>query len=173
MTDEIEIEPYNPNWPNLFQEEKSLLSEILKSDNLLEIRHFGSTSVPGISAKPIIDIMVIVKSLEVAKAEYLPLMESINYIYWPEDHLADSRMWFVKGMPPYGKKRTHHVHIVQEDNPDYIKRLKFCEYLRNNKAIADEYAELKIKLASKHTNDREAYTDAKADFIIRINNSIT
>jgi GrpB-like predicted nucleotidyltransferase (UPF0157 family) len=163
MPDEINIVPYDPNWPIIFYQEKALLENAL-DDNIIEIIHFGSTAVTGLSAKPIIDIMIIVKSFIHAK-DYIPILQALNYVYWDQDPKGSKRMFFVKGMPPYGKQRTHHIHIIQSDNEEFLSHLNFCQYLNDHPNIAKQYENLKKDLSLRYINDREAYTQAKTDFI--------
>ncbi len=97
--DEIVILEYDLNWPKMFELEAEKLKKLLDRDLLIEIEHFGSTAVPDLSAKPIIDILVGVKSVEKAKS-IIPVLESIDYVYWQENPNPE-RMFFVKGMPPF------------------------------------------------------------------------
>jgi len=172
MPDEISIEPYNSRWPLLFEEEKLTLREIFRDGNVIAIEHFGSTSVPGLPAKPIIDILIVVRAFAQAKSTYVSLLKPLEYVYWDGDPEGDVHMFFVKGMPPFGKKRTHHIHLVQYDNKKFTDRLKFRDYLHSNPQDALAYAKLKKNLAVLHPEDREAYTDAKSGFIKTIMDKI-
>ena len=129
---------------------------------IVEIEHIGSTAVPGLAAKPVIDIMVGVHSLEQAKTA-IPVLESIGYVYWRDDP-RPGRMFFVKGMPPYGKERTHHVHIV-EVHGEFWKRKLFRDYLRSHPEEAKRYEVLKRDLATRFLQDRERYTEGKHNYI--------
>lgn len=169
--DTIELTDPNPDWPNQFRLEKDRLERILKTENIVAIEHFGSTAVPGMVAKPIIDILVEVPDLNAAKERFPSLLENLEYTYWADNPKTD-RMFFVKGMPPYGKQRTHHVH-VGETGAELSDGVKFRDFLRVNADRRQEYANLKKILASQHTNDRDAYTDAKSTFVASIMEQIT
>lgn len=109
--DEVNIVEYDSRWQTLFAQEAERILQALGNDLVAEVEHIGSTAVPGMAAKPIIDIMVGVRSLVDAKSA-VPILESLGYVYWRENPRL-GRMFFVKGMPPYGKQRTHHVHLVE------------------------------------------------------------
>jgi GrpB-like predicted nucleotidyltransferase (UPF0157 family) len=117
--------------------------------------------VPGLDAKPIIDILVGVKDLASSRACFDPLGE-LDYLYAP--YRSEEMHWFCK---PHPARRTHHLHLVPVGSPRYEKELEFRERLRADHTLADEYADLKRSLASQFRNDREGYTDAKAEFIRR------
>ncbi|MEH2240967.1 GrpB family protein [Nostoc sp.] len=160
--DEVNIVEYDPGWQTLFTEEAARIWQALGNDLVVQIEHIGSTAVPGMAAKPIIDIMVGVHSLVNAKSA-VPILESLGYVYWREDP-RPGRMFFVKGMPPYGKQRTHHVHIVEVES-EFWERKLFCDYLRRHPEEAKLYEALKRDLVVKFRSDREAYTNGKNDYI--------
>lgn len=165
MPDFIEIEDYDPRWSGLFEEEKRRIEQALNDGNVVAIEHYGSTAVPGLPAKPVIDILVTVRWFAEARSAYEVALKPMQYVYWNEDPKAGSRMFFVKGMPPHGEKRTHHIHIVQHDNMEFMDRLRFRNYLRGHALIAGNYGRLKRKLAEQYKEDREGYTAAKSGFI--------
>ncbi len=160
-TEDVHIEPYNPGWPKKFESEAKLLWEILNSDNIVNIEHFGSTAVPGLSAKPIIDILIGVKSLSEAK-KFIPILERLGYSYWGDDPRKDG-YYLVKGLPPNGP-RTFHIHIT-EIGSERWGRLLFRDYLIKHPEEVREYEKLKLNLAEKYKNDREAYTEAKGEYV--------
>lgn len=160
--DEVIIVEYDLGWQTLFAAEAGRIKEALDKNILVAIEHIGSTAVPGLAAKPIIDLMVGVRSLVDAQSAISPL-EALGYVYWQENPHPD-RMFFVKGMPPYGKQRTHHVHIV-EVNGEFWQRLLFRDYLRTHEDEAQRYEALKRELAARFHNDRERYTDGKSEYI--------
>ena len=164
--DDIEVVEYNRLWPALFQEERLQLSGQLADEELLAIEHFGSTAVPGLAAKPIIDVLIAVPSVPLAKVRFVPKLEALGYVFWPDNPKQD-RLFFVKGMPPFGARRTHHVHVAEQSSEMWA-RLKFRDYLINNPAERDAYGRLKRRLAKQYVEDREAYTEAKGEFISRI-----
>jgi GrpB-like predicted nucleotidyltransferase (UPF0157 family) len=162
--DDVELVAYDPDWPGLFALEAERLRAVLDPAQVLGIEHFGSTAVPGLIAKPIIDILIAVCSLARAKAEAVAPILSLGYVYW-EDNPGPDRMFFVKGMPPYGTRRTHHVHITEPAGEMWQRRLAFRDYLRAHPDEAQRYAALKRDLAQRYPTDREAYTDAKTDYV--------
>jgi GrpB-like predicted nucleotidyltransferase (UPF0157 family) len=161
MVDRIEIVDPDPSWPDQFEAEAGALRAVLPAVAGLQIEHIGSTAVPGLRAKPIIDIVVLHPVPELWRSLIEPI-NSLGYIYWAENPRKD-RMYFVKGMPPYGSRRTHHVHVRVPD--DARAELRFRDALRADAVLARRYAELKDALAVRYPNDRDAYTDAKTNFV--------
>lgn len=160
--DEIEIVEYNPDWANMFEQEAESIRTALGKDLTVEIQHIGSTAVPELAAKPVIDIMVGLRDLSDGENIIKPL-EDLGYVYWAENPNPE-KMFFVKGMPPYGEKRTHHVHVVEIDSEFWQRRL-FRDYLRIYPQEAQRYEKLKRDLAARFRDDREAYTKGKGDFV--------
>ena len=161
--DEVEIVNYDPRWPGLFDQEAKRLREALDPSLILGLEHFGSTAVPNLSAKPIIDILIAVRSLTQAQASFIEPLRNLDYVYWAENPKQD-RMFFVKGMPPFGSRRSHHVHVT-EPHGEMWTRLAFRDYLRAHPEEIETYERLKRRLAAEHQTDREAYTDAKSTYI--------
>jgi len=116
-----------------------------------------------LSSKPIIDIFITVSSIRDAENWVAPL-ESLGYLYWSENP-DKSHLRFFKGMPPYGEKRTHHVHIVEAGNDTVDHRILFRDILRSEANVRQDYETLKLKLSQEHALDRELYTDNKLSFI--------
>ncbi|MBW4543251.1 MAG: GrpB family protein [Symplocastrum torsivum CPER-KK1] len=162
LRDEVEIVESDPYWSILFEQESTRILNALGSDKVIAIEHFGSTAVPGLAAKPIIDLMVGVHSLEAAQS-LIPLLKALEYVYWRDDP-RPGRMFFVKGMPPYGLRRTHHVHVV-EAYGEFWERLLFHDYLRSHPEEAKRYEVLKRDLAVRFRTDREGYTKGKSAYI--------
>jgi GrpB-like predicted nucleotidyltransferase (UPF0157 family) len=162
--DEVLIAPYDPRWPDAFATEAARLRAALPADLVIGIEHFGSTAVPGMAAKPIIDILVAVTSLDRARAVAVPAISALGYLYW-EDNPKPDRMFFVKGLPPHGARRSHHVHLTEPDGEMWRRRLKLRDLLRADPAEAGRYEALKRDLAARYPTDREAYTDAKTDYL--------
>jgi GrpB-like predicted nucleotidyltransferase (UPF0157 family) len=160
--DEVIIVASNPHWQLLFDREVDRIRAIVDPDLITRIEHFGSTSVPGLAAKPIIDILVGVKSLVRAKQIAIAPLATLDYTYW-YDNPDPERMFFVKGLPP-NSPRTHHIHMV-EPNSRMWAQLAFCEYLRQHPDEAARYARLKYQLAQQFTHDREGYTKGKTAYI--------
>ena len=161
--DEVEIVDYDPRWPLLFNEEAKRLRAVLDPSLIVGLEHFGSTAISGLSAKPIIDILIAVRSLAAAQATFVEALRNLDYVYWADNPKKD-RMFFVKGMPPFGAKRSHHVHVTELDG-EMWRRLAFRDYLRADPEEAATYQRLKRRLAAEHRADREAYTDAKSAYV--------
>jgi GrpB-like predicted nucleotidyltransferase (UPF0157 family) len=164
----IVIADYDPRWPAIFEEERARILEAV-GEWLLDIQHVGSTSVPGLAAKPIVDIMPGLRSLDDAP-RVIAGMQSIGYQYIPvyEDDLPERR-YFVR--PPgrgYWHNRLFHVHAVETVSRFWRRHLAFRDYLRAHPEACDEYAALKRRLATEHGADREGYTEAKSEFITSI-----
>jgi len=164
--DNIYITPYNSNWPKLAAEEIALIKKNLPYAWIVDIQHIGSTAIPGLPAKPIIDIYIGVASIQEAQKAIKPI-EKLGYVFW-SDNPNKEKMFFVKGMPPFGKGRTHHIHIVEYNSTYWRARILFRNYLRTHPDKAEKYAQLKHELMEKYEFDREAYTDAKSSFISSI-----
>jgi GrpB-like predicted nucleotidyltransferase (UPF0157 family) len=160
MRDEpIHLVPYDAAWPRLFEEERARLAYILSPWVAGPIEHIGSTAVPGLTAKPVIDIMAGVRDLA-SSLDARAALTSLDYVYFP--YRADVMHWFCKPSPA---RRTHHLHLVPVQSSLWTERLLFRDYLRATPAAAAEYAALKVSLAARHRFDREAYTDAKGEFV--------
>lgn len=155
----VEIVPYNPNWPGLFKKEAVRLRHAL-GDLVTEIYHMGSTSIPEMKAKPIIDILVEVKDIE--KVDVLnDKLARLGYEAMGEFGVK-GRRFFRRNQ---GGLRTHHVHFFESGNPEIERVLNFRDYLANHPEDAVAYATLKEELAQRFRLDRERYTEAKTDFI--------
>ena len=173
IREEIAIQPYDSSWPGRFQLERQHLLDCLPNDLIVRIEHFGSTAVPGLSAKPIVDVLVGVTSLSQTKSQIVPVLEGQGYEYFWRPTLGDDKppwyAWFIKRDPKTGD-RTHHLHLV-EQTPEFEghwDRLLFRDYLIAHSQTAAEYEKLKLELASQHPNDRVKYTQLKTDFIVRV-----
>ena len=162
----IEIVPYDPNWPSFFTAERDRIAAAL-GGLALRIDHNGSTSVPGLAAKPIIDIQISVRGLQPLETFGAPL-SSLGYVHVP--HPDDSFCPFFH--QPATWPHTHHVHVVESGGVEEKRTLAFRDYLREHPEIAREYENLKRDLASQHTASdfpsREAYANAKTEFITYI-----
>ena len=158
---EIHIVPYDASWPERFEEERKALAHVIGDYVTGTIEHVGSTAVPGLAAKPVIDIMVGVESLDASRPA-LSMLEALEYCYFP--YRPDAEHWFCKPSPRF---RTHHLHLVPFRSRAWIECLAFRDYLRTHPDAAADYAILKRQLAERYRFDREAYTDAKEPFIRR------
>lgn len=158
--DTIHIVDPDPSWGAKFMAESQALGKVLRPFQP-RIEHFGSTAVPNLPAKPIIDIFVILDDVAVWPQLITPI-SSLGYVYWEENPRPD-RMFFVKGMPPHGPGRSHHVHV--RTPPDVVSELRFRDWLRAHPADTARYATLKRDLAERFKSNRDAYTAAKTEFI--------
>jgi GrpB-like predicted nucleotidyltransferase (UPF0157 family)/GNAT superfamily N-acetyltransferase len=161
MSTSVEVVYYNPNWPAMFELEATFIRDALGA-NCLAIHHIGSTSVPGLLAKPIIDILPVVKNiLEVDKTT--TTMQNLGYEAKGEYGIA-FRRYFQKGQ----NIRTHNVHIYEEGDPEIDRYLKFRDWMRSHKEDAQAYANLKMELAAKFPQDILQYCNGKDSFVASI-----
>lgn len=165
--EEVALVPYDPAWPGMFEEEAAFLRRKLPPHLVGRIEHFGSTAVPGLSAKPIIDILVEVTSLEETKTKLVPILEAQGYEYFWRPAFGDDcppcYAWFIKRNSR--GERTHHIHMVEADSALW-DRLYFRDYLRQFPEVAKCYDELKRELSEKYPHDRVGYTREKSGFIL-------
>jgi GrpB-like predicted nucleotidyltransferase (UPF0157 family) len=172
VAEEVEIRPYDPGWIRLFEQESAHLRSCLPAELIRRIEHFGSTAVPGLAAKPIVDILVEVTDLERTKTEIVPLLESQGYDYFWRPTIGDDGLpfyaWFIKRDPT--GVRTHHIHMVEggEQFAVHWERLLFRDYLIAHPNVAKEYELLKHRLAAESPRNRATYTQAKTGFIERV-----
>jgi GrpB-like predicted nucleotidyltransferase (UPF0157 family) len=157
----VKLTPYTAEWKRLFEQEKARLQTAI-GQHVLDIQHVGSTAIPGMVAKPIIDIGIAVASFEAARVCIQPI-EQLGYEYRGE-HGIPRRHYFVKGNP----RTTHHLHMNEIDSRDWENQVLFRDYLIQHPALAEEYAALKTELAQHYSADREAYLEGKASFIERV-----
>jgi GrpB-like predicted nucleotidyltransferase (UPF0157 family) len=166
MSERLEIVPYDPNWPRAFAVERARLAAALGA-LALRIDHNGSTSVPGLAAKPIIDIQISVAALQPLDGYASPLAR-LGYVHVP--HADDAFCPFFHR--PAGWPHTHHVHVVEAGDHEERRTLAFRDYLREHGDVASAYAELKRRLAPQFSatdfGARQAYADAKGAFIAAI-----
>lgn len=163
MADPVIIFDYNPQWPIVYEEEKNRILGVI-GHKVVTIEHIGSTAVPGLGAKPIIDIIVGVRRLADADECIKPL-QSIGYEYVPE-YEADipERRYFRKGPA----NAHYHLHIVEVTSDFWERHLLFRDFLRTHPEGAQQYLELKKDLAAKYGTERESYTEAKTSFIEQV-----
>ncbi|MGH8217772.1 MAG: GrpB family protein [Steroidobacteraceae bacterium] len=153
------IEPYNPVWPTRFEIERCVLLPVLAPWLIGPLEHVGSTAVPGLQAKPIIDIMAAVHDLS-SSIPAIEALKPLDYCYF--DYKADVMHWFCK---PSDSERTHHLHLVPFGSRLWRDRLAFRDRLRSDGTVRAAYEALKVALASRYREDREAYTEAKTEFV--------
>jgi GrpB-like predicted nucleotidyltransferase (UPF0157 family) len=169
LQEQVSIVPYDPNWPRIFAQERDYLLGSLPREVIGRIEHFGSTAIPGLAAKPIVDMLVEVSSLEETKSRIVPVLEAQGYDYfWRPtrgDDVPPFYAWFIKR--DAAGVRTHHIHMVEKDFEQW-ERLLFRDYLIEHPKIAREYESLKLRLAGIYPNDRVAYTNGKTDYVVQV-----
>jgi GrpB-like predicted nucleotidyltransferase (UPF0157 family) len=163
----IIITDYSDKWHELYKAEVKLLTDSLLQSDLVKIDHVGSTAIPGLKAKPTIDILMqVTEQIDIQKLK--DRFKSLGYLINEHSENPAPHLTFVKGYTKQGfKGQAYHVHIRYHGDWDEIR---FRDYLIKNNEIAKEYETLKLKLAEKYPNDREAYTDSKTEWIEKINN---
>lgn len=156
----IRIVPYDPEWPRIYAAERERLVAAV-GELFLDIQHVGSTSVPGLAAKPIIDIAAAVRDFDEAAACVAPIV-ALGYAYRGENGIP-RRRYFDGGDPI-----LFHLHVLEVGGLDWHEHLLFRDYLRDHPEAAREYARLKEDLAARYAGDRLGYTEAKGSFIRRV-----
>ena len=172
MTDEqrsrlfpIILSEHQLRWQENFRKEKAVLEQAVGIENIVSINHIGSTAVPGLLAKPTIDILIEIKNDTDIK-KLIENMQSVGYRYIAQPTTPVKHIYFIKGYTPQGfKGQVFHVHIDYRGDWD---ELYFRDYLLMHPEIADEYGRLKLALQKKYEHDRDGYTNAKTDFIKRV-----
>src|SRR5215813_2160596 len=166
MGETLEIAPYDPGWPAAFSAERDRLAAVL-GDLAIRIDHHGSTAVPGLAAKPVIDIQISVADLGRLE-EYAARLAPLGYVHVP--HPDDAFCPFLHR--PAAWPHTHHVHLVESGGAAERDTLAFRDFLREHADTARAYEELKRRLAARHGAEsfasRQAYADAKTDFVKQI-----
>lgn len=154
----VEVVPYDPTWVARFEEEAGRLSRLFEG-TVLAIHHIGSTSMPGLEAKPIIDIMPVVRAIEQVD-ELSGHMEALGYRSFGE-HGIPRRRFFAKG----DDVRTFHVHVFEAGDDGVTRHLAFREYLKAFPDVRAEYGDLKRTLAEQHPTDIESYIQGKQEWV--------
>jgi GrpB-like predicted nucleotidyltransferase (UPF0157 family) len=171
VSEEIAISPYDPRWPASFRREKVHLESCLPRELIRRIEHFGSTAVPGLAAKPIVDMLVEVSDLGQTRSRIVPILEAQGYEYFWRPTTGDDGppfyAWFIKRDPQTGV-RSHHIHMVEGTFTEHWDRLLFRDYLIEHPDAAREYERLKIRLSAASPYDRVAYTRGKTEFILTV-----
>lgn len=158
MEDVVWIVDYDPSWALLFKQEKAGLLDSLGAE-IVEIEHIGSTSVPGLAAKPIVDILIGLRQF-VPTAEQIGCLEGLGYVYEGQVLNLPEHHFFRKGMP-----RTFHLHIAQPESPFWQRQILFRDFLRSHPQEAEEYVRLKRSLAVQFHQDRKTYAASKTPLI--------
>lgn len=164
----IIVEKPNPDWINLFEAEKKRIINII-GNYAIRIEHIGSTAIPNLCAKPIIDILVEIPNGDFVKQEIKALMKAEDYYFILRKDRLPPFMSFLKGYTMKGYKgQVYHIYMAEKEHEMLWDRLYFKQYLIENDEVAEEYESLKAKLAKKFKYDREAYTKGKDEFVNRI-----
>lgn len=148
--------PWTGEWEFEFLKEKQLIEEQI-GEYIMAIHHIGSTSIPYLSAKPIIDIAIELNDFANG-IECIEKLEQLNYEYRKD--VLPERYYFNKGEP-----RTHQIHMYEQGNKYLMEQLKFRDYLRDNKTSRMQYEQLKIQLSKANPNDKHKYAEDKTNFI--------
>lgn len=172
VQEEVDLVPYDFRWPELFRQEAEHLFSCLPQERIRRIEHFGSTAVPGLAAKSIVDMLVEVTSLRAARVEIAPILQAQGYDYFWRPTFGDNvppwYAFFIKRNE--SGVRTHHIHMITRRRAfqEHWNRLLFRDYLIAHPQAARDYERLKSELATTHPRDRTAYTSGKTAFIARI-----
>ncbi len=165
----ISLVDYRSEWSQQFEQERLRLESALGSSIARRIEHFGSTAVPGLRSKDIVDILIEIPPLTPELKQHICTImkeHSYHFIWRSDDDIP--YMMFVKGYTPSGfETEVLHVHMADAQHSLW-QRLYFRDYLREHPTTAQDYQELKDSLAAIHTFDRDAYTRAKSEFIQRV-----
>ncbi|GAC1345424.1 MAG: hypothetical protein NVS4B7_14370 [Ktedonobacteraceae bacterium] len=158
------IVDYDPHWPVLYEEEKARILTVIGT-YIANIQHMGSTAIPELASKPVIDILVELKNISFVNNCIQPLA-SLSYQYMgPPDPIGKANDHFFRKPPPGAGNRTHHLHMVEQDSDYSHRQLLFRDYLRLHPEEAHQYDILKRELAEKFGTNRQGYIDAKTDFV--------
>lgn|SRR3990167_627068 len=162
IQEKVAIFPYDSNWPAMFEDERDRLLDVFPG-NFLAIEHFGSTAVPGLSAKPIIDILAGVDSMSRANELMEPLCHAKYTTSVEFNASLVGRRWLMRWAEG---RRTHHLHLMVYGSYEWDRRLAFRNILRANTELAQRYDKNKRLWAATFMSDREAYTAAKSNFVL-------
>ncbi|MDI1240099.1 MAG: GrpB family protein [Polaromonas sp.] len=159
--EDVSLQAYDSRWPDRFVAERDRLLALFPLV-FVDIEHIGSTAVPGMVAKPIVDLLAGVESMAMARSLAEPLRDAAYTTSAEFNATLTDRQWFMRWADG---RRTHHLHIVVHGGPVWTRHLQFRDALRASPVLAARYAALKAELAVRHPTDREAYTSAKTAFV--------
>lgn len=163
----VKLSSYSSQWKGIYENERDLILSVLKEE-ILRIEHFGSTSIPNLTAKDTIDILIEISDEKNFSSEIIQKFEFIDYDYILQNEGSSQHMVFVKGYSPTGEKgQTFHIHMGPKNHKIW-DRIFFRDYLTEHKEIAEQYEILKIKLAETHKYDRVGYRIAKTQFVQKV-----
>jgi GrpB-like predicted nucleotidyltransferase (UPF0157 family) len=159
---------YDPAWADRARAEQARLAGLLAPWLTGAVEHVGSTAVPGLAAKPVVDLMAPVRDLAQLDGPGTERLTADGWCYVPPE--LDERSWrrfFVKP-DAAGQHRIAHLHVIPAGHPRWAQQLAFRDALRGDAGLADRYADLKRALARAHGDDREAYSAGKAEFVAAV-----
>ena len=156
----VKLTPYDPVWAALFAEEKQGIADVF-GEKLLGIEHIGSTAIPGMDAKPILDLMIAVASIDDYEDEGT-ILEKVGYTFGRDMREEHQHVLFVKGPD---ENRTHYLKLTTLDSQFWQEKLLFRDYLISHPERAEAYRQLKHQLLEQYAGERAEYTDGKADFV--------
>lgn len=160
----VELAEYNSNWKKEYEKEEKLLKEVL-GDRIIEIHHIGSTSIEGLKAKPVIDIIVVINRLDEIN-EIEEMLKPYDYENRGQQGVPD-RYFFAKGPED---ERSHYIHFVEPNSKTYYNQIYFKKYLIEHPEYIKKYCDLKQELAEKYADERPKYTAGKNEFITSVIN---
>jgi GrpB-like predicted nucleotidyltransferase (UPF0157 family) len=160
---QLKVVDSDPAWTYRFAEQQTMVEDLLRPWLTGPVEHIGSTAVPGLRAKPVIDMLAPVSSLAEARAA-VPLLADAGWLFWPDDPCGSYRLWLLRPRP---EARTHHLQVAEGEDPHSRALLAFRDVLRADDGLRREYASLKERLAAQNPGSRNAYTNAKGAFIQR------
>jgi GrpB-like predicted nucleotidyltransferase (UPF0157 family) len=170
LAEPLEVADYDRAWPALFEAEAARFSRYFPPGVIRRLEHIGSTAVPGLAAKPIVDLLVGVDDVRFVRDNVAPILEAAGYDYFwrptSGDDVGPFYPWFI-GRDAEGR-RVSHIHVVSLDNTEQWDRVLFRDYLRRHPRTARDYGALKRDLARTFAADRESYTAGKTAFIVRV-----
>lgn len=159
----VRLKSYDPQWSELFLEEKQLIEEVFR-EKVIGIEHIGSTAIPGMAAKPILDLMIAVKSIENFE-ELTPVVERLGYKFMRDNRDTQEHVLYVKGLEA---KRTHYLKLTTTETEFWKNNILFRDYLIEHPSSVEQYNALKYSLSEKYEGVREKYTEDKESFIKKI-----
>ncbi len=164
-SERVEVAPYDPSWPHRAARHVARLHDLLDRWLVRPVEHVGSTAIPGLAAKPIVDLQAAVADLAATAA----ITEVLYAEGWsPVPPELDGRPWRRLYVLPQGDRRAAHLHLVAENSTRWHAQLAFRDALRADPSLVAAYARLKADLAGRHADDREAYSEGKASFVRRV-----
>ena len=159
---EVVVADYDARWPALFERTADELTSVL-GHSILAVHHVGSTAVPQLRAKPILDVLISIPDFADGP-QLVPVLESVGYVFRPHEEIPD-RHYFRRGPDDV---RTHHLSMAEPSSRHHVVTLAFRDALRNDAQLATAYADLKMELAGRFPFDRESYIEGKSDFVAEV-----